>query len=330
MNSGGAFHPAVIEVLEGLLQGDERFVVTGASGWFGRVTLDLLAALFGPKKFGERVTGFASRARVCDVAGVGPVHLQPTSLLPQLAPRPTHLVHFGYLTKERVAELGVAEYVRASVELTATVVGVVEAWRPRALVFASSGAALRDGRPVADLEGEPYGTMKHLDELALRQGCRDVGATSVVTRVFAAAGPHMTKPERYALGDLVRQALDGGPLTVRARHHVVRSYASVADIVAVALAEALARPQGRDVVFESGGEVLDLRDLAQLIVGIVQPDDARVVADVDDSLPPDRYVSEAGGLEGLAARHGLPITPLDEQIRALVESWRSALAADHS
>ena len=55
-------------VAEALRDSGRRIVITGASGWLGRATLDLLRQCFGGQ-IEERVRCFGSQARTLDAGG---------------------------------------------------------------------------------------------------------------------------------------------------------------------------------------------------------------------------------------------------------------------
>ncbi len=78
-----------------LVEEGGTFAVTGATGWFGRVALDLLAGVLGPAAFRERVRAYASRPREVEVTDVGTVAVAPLS---DLRPADT-LLHFAFLTR---------------------------------------------------------------------------------------------------------------------------------------------------------------------------------------------------------------------------------------
>jgi len=265
-----------------LREGDETFAITGATGWFGRVTLDLLREALGEDGVRARVRPYSS------------------ANFPALAPADV-VLHFAYLTQDRVAGAGgPAAFMAANLALTVRVLEVVG--DDGVLAYTSSGAAHRT---------DPYGLLKRADEelFAARPG------PTVTARVFNVAGPHMTKARGYALGDLIARALAGEPLVVKAPRPVLRSYVAVADVVQLMLLEALDRRGGR---FETAGErVVEVGELADAVRrALGRPDLPIERPELDPTLPEDRYVGDGAAMRALADRHGLALMPLDDQIRA--------------
>lgn len=301
------------EALRAVLRGDERIAVTGATGWLGSTALELLDETLGPDEAESAVSAYASRPRTVRTTSGREIAVRALSDLPYEHPSPTHILHFAFLTRNRLTDLSVADYAEANLTITAVVLDAVARHRPRGLVVASSGAVYGpDHRLATDLVGNPYGMLKHLDELAFRSAAKDVGATAVIPRVFSVAGAHITKPELYALGNLILLARSTGRLQVRSPGAVVRSFAGVADVVALSLWLALA---GRDTVFDTGGEVAEIGGLAAAVADVLGLSRDAIERHVDREAPEDRYVGDAAAWDGLLAEAGITPTPLLSLVR---------------
>lgn len=313
-----------VDLVAGALRGtDEVIAVTGATGWFGAVALDLLYEALGTQA-PDRVVGYASSARQVIVADGRAAMVRPLGdLITQNSP-PTTVLHFAFLTRDKVAALGVDAYTRQNVEITATVLDAIAKHRPRHVVVASSGAVHSStGRLVSDLSADPYGTLKHIDELAFGSATRDAGGICVIPRVFSVAGARMTKPGVYALGSMIQMAKGGGPIQVRARGSVFRSYCGVDEVVALALCAALA---GRSTVFDTCGPVVEVGDLASLVAQVhgLEADAVRRAWDPDVAI--DRYVGDSRPMQALAAEAGLTLRPLSSLVRE-TSAWLDGAGA---
>lgn len=298
----------------------ERVAVTGASGWFGSVALDLLYEAFGDEA-PTLVTAYASRPRELVVADGRRLQLLPLGELGSQDPAPTTLLHFAFLTRDKVEALGVEAYTSQNLAITLTVLDAIAKHRPRRVVVASSGAVRSDtGRLVSDLRTNPYGALKHLDELAFRAATLQVGGVCVIPRVFSVAGPRMTKPGLYALGEMIQMAAAGGPIEVRAQGPVYRSYCGVDEVVALALWAAHA---GREIGFDSGGTVVEVGELGAVVAQVhgLTPD--AVHRTWDPTVAAERYVGDGSAMEALAAEAGLPLRSLPDLVRETA-AWLEA------
>lgn len=304
------------KLFERIEAGDEVFVVTGATGWFGTATLHILDAALAESS-GRRLRAFAASGRRVRLRTGRTVDIMPLATLPELATtgQPICVLHFAYLMRHLAAELGRDEFVRQNRGITATMLRGLEHLRPTAFAFASSGAVYAPtGELVDDLEQDPYATLKHLDEVVFEQRCLELGVRCILGRVFSVGGPFMPDRERFVLGNLVDRARAGEPLVIRARHELWRSYVGLGDVLSLFLAEAL---DGTEPVvrFDTGGEVVEAAELAERVLGALEVPPVEIRRELDPGATPDRYVGDGRSFEELAARHGHPLTPLDEQIR---------------
>jgi len=128
------------DLITGALRGtDEVVAVTGATGWFGAVALELLHGCLGDQG-ADRVVGYASSAREVVLSDGRAVMVRPLAALLSQDPPPTTVLHLAFLTRDKVAELGIDAYVSQNVAITATVLGAIARHRPRQVVVMSSGA----------------------------------------------------------------------------------------------------------------------------------------------------------------------------------------------
>jgi len=295
--------------------GTRRFAVTGATGWLGHAVLEVLADALGPEAFAERVAAFASRERTLTLSGGTPVLVRPLRDLPS-CPHDV-LVHMAFLTGAYVAKLGVERFTAENVDITTRVLAAIEAQRPEVVCYSSSGAVYGVGG-TGELALDPYAELKRLDERALRGATAGIGARLVVARVFNVAGPGARDPG-YALVDMIGQAQAGGPLRIRAARPVRRAYIDVADLASVLVAAACDAAGPRETVFDTGGEVVEMADLAARIVAVLGAPIAIEREAWDPSAPADHYVGDPVACDALFARFGLARHTLDEQIRRTAE-----------
>lgn len=278
-----------------------RFAVTGASGWLGRAALEHLTAR------GADVVGFASRERTVEGHA-----LRALTDLPAVA----HdvLLHYAYATREHAEDMGAERYVAVNRAITETVLEALARQRPRALFFASSGAAHQPGT----LEDNPYAALKRADEEVFGAAMRDLDGRYAVARVFNVAGPWMVQPKGFALASMIEQVRGGGPLRVRATHPVRRSYVDVEDLAALAVALAAGGPD--EAVFDTAGaEVVEVGELAERVARLLGHPGMPVERRWDPAAPADEYVGDGRLMRRLVREHGVAFRGLDEQILRTAE-----------
>ncbi|WP_324667131.1 Nucleoside-diphosphate-sugar epimerase [Mycobacterium canetti] len=282
--------------------GNDRILVTGASGWLGRTTLDLLAPLRLP------TLALASRARIIRIAGYN-IECRVWDDREVAAFAPTVVLDCAFLTRDRVADMPLDDYVTINRAQTERLVYATQLPGVRLALTVSSGAAVHphdalDG-PIAD---NPYGYLKREAEYRLAEAAAESGAVPVVVRAWSISGAHVQKPEGYALGSMIRDA-DAGAIRITARRPVFRRYVLAEELLALGIAEGGVGP----TTIDSGGELVEMAELATRVTKVVRPD-AVISRDTVDPRDPDRYHSDGEDWERRCQRWDLASEPLDRQI----------------
>ncbi len=282
--------------MDPLFLADDRVLVLGATGWFGRTFLSLVPRSLevlpvtrmeqpGFETYGsDRITAFA----------------------------PTVVANFAFLTRDRLSDLGVKEFTRTNERLTAEFITAAKLPTVRLAITVSSGATVTEPQ-------SPYGSLKRIEEsesLALASSQRAI----VVVRAYSVSGPYVRRPRAYAFSDMVLQA-DSGAVEVLASALTYRRYVDVGDALVLALADGL---DGRSGVFETGGELVEMSDLAERVIAQVNPDASLVRGMIQGDS--STYASDGRSWSEVCARHSFAPLVLDEQIRStaagLLESPR--------
>ena len=289
-------------------------VVTGAGGWFGLATLEMLDDVFGPR-LDQYVTAYARAEREIALRSGRKVRLRALSALSEQA-RPEGQVcvaHYAFLTRERIDGVGLEPYIASNRALTSFIEGEARRLRASGTFSTSSGAVYkRDGTLDDDLETNPYGVLKREEEAAFA-GLRDIGTNAAVCRVFNVAGPFLNKD--YALGSLIHAALHSPDLTIRARHRVYRSYAHVGDIVSVGFAIMTGLVTAPPEAYDTAGlDVVEVGDLAERVREVLGCPGKPIVRGAWNDMPDDRYVGRLEPFVDLAREAGVSLAPLASQI----------------
>lgn len=281
----------------------ERVLVLGATGWFGSTMLALL------EDHPATVLAVASRSRDHRVGHrAWPVYAYDREQIVGFAP--TLVLDFAYLTRGYELELGGEEYARRLAGLAEQLEDVARLPSVRGVLTVSSGAALAVPEDPTVPVG-PYGEGKRGIE-ALAASLADPARSVLVARAYSLSGALVGDPRAYAFSDLVVQARTG-QIEVRAPGAVWRRYCGVDDYLAVCVADLMA---GRSGTVDSGGPLVELRDLAEQIAD--QYPGAR--PSVGYQVPvgePLTYASDDQAWSQACARHGYAPAALDEQIRAV-------------
>jgi UDP-glucuronate decarboxylase len=295
-----------------LLDSGATVVITGARGWLGRATVEMLESVFDGDTE-SRLRLFGSTKGQLDLRSGRRLPVQPLGELATLHVGAHLFAHFAFATREQVSVLGFSDYTRRNRLVSNCVASHLARNTTAGLLYISSGAVYSG----ADLAENPYGVLKAEDErlfseLAASSTCR---TRLVIPRLFNLSGPFLNKTDRYVLGSIIDDIGRGGPIRLSASSPVIRSYVHVADLVdlsfAVMLGEAPAPAGPFDTAGEREIEVSELAEIAARVLGHPGMSIERPALGSGDA---DRYVGDGSTMRGLAHAYGLNLKSLETQI----------------
>lgn len=294
-----------------LADSEARLVVTGAGGWLGMATLDLLGQALGPDLAG-RVHCFGASARELTLRGGQTLAQRPLSELGDLPSAPTYLLHLAFLTKDRAEEMAEEDYVRANRGLSQSVLDSLDRIGVTGLFVASSGAAAKAEDPHASPAMRLYGSLKRADEDMFSAWAERTGKSAVIGRIFNLSGPYINKVGNYALACFILDALAGRPIEVKAPHPVVRGYVAISELMSLVFALLLEETRGT-VRFETGGEPMELEQVARIVADEIGDGALERAAIVNKR--PDRYLGDDRTWQEWLGSRGITPVPFPRQVR---------------
>ncbi len=196
-------------------------------------------------------------------------------------------------------------------------------------LFTSSGRAYGEQPPDVinlpeDYPGAPktldiglsYGQAKHASEFVCAMYGKQFGFVTVLARLFAFSGPFLPLDLNFAIGNFIRNVLEGGPVRIGGDGTPYRSYLYAAEM-AIWVWTLLVRGESR--LYNVGSaESVSIAELARAVVWNTVPDIAVEIArQPTPGAPPSRYVP---AVDRVREELGLQqILTLNEQIRRMYE-----------
>ena len=179
----------------------------------------------------------------------------------------------------------------------------------RAFMFASSGAATKIETDHS-LASHPYAISKATDETAFFTADAAKLTPTLAARLWSVSGPHCTRPRDYALADMIMQCALTGQVTVKTQGIQMRRYVDAGEFLASCLSFNLA---GNSGVIDSAGELIEIRDLAQIIAE--ELGGRAESTQIDPTVEANLYYTDSNSMNEMSSRLGIDFTDLRGQIR---------------
>lgn len=306
-------HPFLTGVGAGrLAEGRERVIVTGAGGWLGLATLEMLHDLMG-EEFHRRVVCFgATERRLCLRYGVE-IPQQPLSALACLPHAESLILHLAFHTKGAM-NMPATEYMALNRAIRNQVADSLDRIGTNALFVASSGAAYLAESAEASPFKRLYGSLKLEDEARFSDWSLNAGKPVIIARVFNIAGPYINNRSHYALACFIADALAGRPIEIRASNRVYRSFVAIEELMSVVFGVMTKQISG-PVRFDTAGDAaLEIGEIATVVADALHHREGVRRPAINEALADDNYVGDGSAYQALGRECGIQPVPLTNQI----------------
>jgi nucleoside-diphosphate-sugar epimerase len=285
------------------LRSDDRVLVTGAAGWFGRTAIAMT------REASLELLATGSKDQEIEIDGQSQdVHAQSLDVIS--AYKPTVVIDTAFVTRERLPILGHKAYIETNQKLIDQSLEVAALPSVRKYIGFSSGATKHlAGHNSFSLEENPYAAQKRIYESRISEIAANLQFDVSVARVWSVTGSYCTKPQTFAFTDLIAQA-KLGLIEIKAKHLVYRRYCQIEDVLALAM---LPSSPGSNPIFDTGGDLIELGNLTKLIVELVNPN-SEIRRQIDPELPSDDYHSDSKDWDGLLQSADLARDSISNQI----------------
>lgn len=305
--------------LANTLFNQKKYLISGLSGWLGRALVLELTENFGVCE--SDVLGIGSSARKVIIGGQS-YQIATWDQLTEYEVCPILFAHFGFLTRDKIAELPRKKYIELNAEISNQAFETILKFKPKSIISVSSGAVYKSPNFEElddDLSDNPYGVLKQSEERMLQQAAESIGSSFVINRLFGLTGKNIQNIKPYALAEFINCALKNHPIQIRADRLVYRRYVYDRDLCKLMIKLA---QSSESHIFDSGGEIVELRDLAMRVVKVLNSKSEIYSSKITSE--PDTYYSPNNIYEKLFSSHvnSLP-TPLDQQIQNTAEGLRA-------
>jgi nucleoside-diphosphate-sugar epimerase len=230
--------------------------------------------------------------------------------------KPTVVIDTAFVTRERLPILGHKTYIETNQKLIDQSLAIVALPSVRKYIGFSSGATMHlAGHTSFSLEENPYAAQKRIYESKISEIASVLQSDISVARVWSVTGSFCTKPQTFAFTDLIAQA-KLGLIEIKAKHLVYRRYCALEDVLALAM---LPSAPGGNPIFNTGGDLIELGELAKIVVDLVNPN-AEIRRQIDPQLTPDDYHSDSRDWVELIQSANLAKDSISDQVTRVAGS----------
>jgi nucleoside-diphosphate-sugar epimerase len=177
------------------------------------------------------------------------------------------------------------------------------------------------GSPHLYHQGSAYGEAKRMAEVLCAIYSRRYGVDTVAARCFAFVGPYLNLRIHFAVGNFIRDGLEGKPITVKGDGTPLRSYLYAADLT-VWLWTLLTKGRPGTAYNVGSEDAVSIADLASRVAKCFESREVRILGVRKTETPVEQYVPSTH-----KARSELNLNQwvdLDTAISRTVEWHRSA------
>lgn len=299
-----------LELLREKLDNFDKIFLTGATGWIGKETLNLLVRTLG-KDFENRVVLFASEKKFCSI-GSNTFEVFPLRDIEKHG-QADLIIHLAYLKRELSIKHGLSKFIIINREITQTLVDYLMKYPGAVVLLGSSGAVANYMRDVTSENSmEVYSGLKFETENLFQS--LDTISALVVMRIWSVTGFDPPRDIVYVIQDFIHQAQTTGYVRVLGNPHSTRAFIDIQEMMFLYIMEIELK---QFKVLDSGGFTSTLKQLAELVLQELDKPVTNLVLEAKES-EPSIYVPETFPLNNRATQLGLKMSILSEQIGHLV------------
>ncbi len=287
-----------------------RMFITGGTGFFGCWLLESFVWASDRLNLNCRTTVLSRspdlfKTKVSHLAAHPSVSLMQGDIRNFEFPKGefSHVIHAATYMQPFSAPLNSRMMFNENIQGTDHVLDFADTCQAKKLLFTSSGAAYGKQPPEIthiseDYAGAPsttefqaaYGQSKRACEFLCATTATASGLQAKIARCFTFVGPLLPLDTNYAIGNFIRDALNGGPIIVQGDGTPRRSYLYAADL-AIWLWTILVRGRSSFPYNVGSENDLSIAELAKATVNAIAPSlPVQIVQEQSYGKPIERYV----------------------------------------
>jgi len=274
----------------------KNIVISGATGWLG---VELISKLSNDSSLlNSSIFPTASKDGSLEING----NKYATTKLQNLKKSISfdYFFDFAFVTREKLKILSHKEYSEINKHIIDQSVDFIKTNKPRLVVLASSGAVYKTNYYQRSKENSLYGELKQRQESEISKACELAGSKLIIVRIFNLSGSGIKKLNTFAIAEFIYKSVKNQDIIIQSNYNVVRQYCDIGQLLDLITKLAL---ENKDCTFDSGGEKIEIRELASKIVGQLNSKSKILALEIDSLLPKDIYLSNSNDYEKLVSEY---------------------------
>jgi nucleoside-diphosphate-sugar epimerase len=289
--------------------------ITGATGWLGQSLLNAnrdSLTQYHFDAFGR------SKSEILTDSGKS-IQNHPFDLQKITSKEYDIFAPFAFATRDRALQMNDQDYIDLNKAIIVDAVNVIRTGKVGSVLNISSGVVTKKSESqLLDDSYSIYADLKRFQEDVFSNACNSVGIPFINCRVFSLSGQDMKEPSKYAIGNLLYQAISTGSIQLSSKGLVTRRFMDSRDLMTLLL-ECVRR--GDSVSLESGGEKVHLIELARQILRLYgHAPDSITFADTNETQS-NEYFSSENDFEKIADETNYALANILEQIANVAKSF---------
>ena len=279
-----------------LFNPNELVVISGGTGWIGRSLVEnIIRTRYCPI---DSIVLISSQIKKIKISNTS-VQTQTWDNL-AINSKVCLYFDFAFQPQDKLKSLGEMEFVKQNETIIQNSVNFIKDHKPTNIFLASSGAVYGKNYSSTPKPLSIYGKLKFIQESKISKISKDENLNLIISRVFNLSGSNINKFQTFAITQMIRNAVDKEGIKVLADHQVFRRYADVNQFIRLALKLSDSHFNG---IFDSGGPLIELRDLASEIKKIINPLAKLELNKIKENVPIDDYYSRSNQYENLLKQY---------------------------